>query len=128
MQTKEITNKVYEIIGVNETECKLVRKNCMFKNRSRASVASFDKKIQGYNPFIVVIGGSDQFTALNMCELYYPCNDTFYSFPSLNINRENSSVCIMDNLKHNGEIYIYIFGGFNKKEINQIERIKLEFD
>ena len=46
--------------------------NKMTKNRSRGVIASFNKKYGKFNPFLVIIGGSDQFNALNQCELYYP--------------------------------------------------------
>lgn len=64
----------------------------MFKTRSRTAVASIDKKVGKYGPFCVIIGGSDENRALINCELYVPETDTYFSFPSLNIARENSSV------------------------------------
>jgi hypothetical protein len=73
---------------------------------------------------MVIIGGSDESSTLNSCELYYPTTDTYYSFPSLKLARENASSCIF--IKEN-EIYIYCFGGFDKKAIDGIERIKLTF-
>ena len=76
---------------------------------------------------MVIIGGSDEYHSLNSCEIYYPSSDTYYSFPNLNIARENASVCIM-NMSKSKEIYIYCFGGFDKNAIDQIERIKIEFD
>ena len=90
----------------------------MFKNRSRTAVASFDKKIEGFHPFIVIIGGSDEYTALDTCELYYPKTDCYYAFPTLNIARENASVCVMHNCCKGGYSYIYILGGFNKKAVD----------
>jgi hypothetical protein len=62
----------------------------------------------------VIIGGSDEYHALNLCELYYHKTDTLYTFPSLKIARENSSVCVLDNYDLNGDLNIYMFGGFDK--------------
>ena len=71
----------------------------------------------------MVIGGSNDQT-LGTCELYYPSDDHFYPFPSLTIARENASSCIF---KANDDVYIYCFGGFDKRAIDDIERIKIEF-
>ena len=76
----------------------------------------------------MVIGGSDEYCALKTCELYYPQTNTLHAFPYLNIARENASVCIMDNLESRGYVYIYVLGGFDKKSIDQIERIKISFE
>lgn len=76
----------------------------------------------------MIIGGSDSYHSLALCELYSPSKDSFYTFPSLNAARENSSACVVDRLKKNGEIYIYVFGGFDKKAIGSIERIRIDFD
>ena len=100
----------------------------MIKNRSRSTVASVDFKIGKIAPFIVIIGGSDQYQSLAYCELYYPKTDSYYSFPALNIKRENASVCLLDQTKEGGDLYIYCFGGFDKQSIDHIERIKIQFD
>lgn len=63
-ETKLITNKAYELIRTSEV-LQMKPINRMIKNRSRSAVASFDKKIQGISPFLVIIGGSDQFSSLN---------------------------------------------------------------
>jgi hypothetical protein len=70
----------------------------MFKTRSRAAVASINFKGNKFDSFMVIIGGSDELSALRFCELYFPDNDTYYSFPSLNIARENASVCVINNM------------------------------
>lgn len=97
----------------------------MFKNRSRSAIASVDVRIYNLDPFIVVIGGSDEYQSLNNCELYYPSTDTYYSFPSIQLRRENASICVMNTQEG---IWIYVLGGFDKQAINAIERIQLEFD
>jgi hypothetical protein len=56
--------------------------------------------------------------------LYYPADDHFYPFPPLNIARENSSSCIFTTTDG---VYIYCFGGFDKRAIDDIERIKIDF-
>jgi len=61
---------------------------------------------------------------LNNCELYYPKTDSYHYFPSLAIARENASSCVF---KQGSDLYIYCFGGFDKRAIDNIERIKLEF-
>lgn len=96
----------------------------MFKERSRSTVASINKNCQGYNPFLVIIGGSDDSSTLNNCELYYPTTDSFYSFPSLSIARENASSCVFT---QGDDLFIYCFGGFDKRAIENIERIKISF-
>ena len=58
--TKAITNKSYEI-KQKKKGFFLKPINRLIKNRSRSAVASVDQNINGFNPFIVVIGGSDQF-------------------------------------------------------------------
>ena len=68
--------------------------NRMFKNRSRSTVACIDQQINGFDPFLVIIGGSDENMTLTNCELYYPKTDTYYSFPSLIVGRENASSCV----------------------------------
>ena len=42
----------------------------------------------------------------------------------MNIARENASSCV---IKATDGIYIYCFGGFDKRSIDDIERIKIEF-
>ena len=71
----------------------------------------------------MIIGGSAEET-INTCELYYPTDDHFYSFPSLNIARENASSCTF---KASDGIFIYCFGGFDKRAIDDIERIRIDF-
>lgn len=96
--------------------------------------------MNGYDPFLVIIGGSDESSALSNCELYYPKTDTYYSFPSLKKPRENASSCIFNakierRLRREDEtpseprqgLFIYCFGGFDKKSIDGIERIKITF-
>lgn len=118
-ETKEITNKAYEIIWNNEDSIEMVPINRMFKNRGRSTIACIDKASSShFDPFVVIIGGSDEFSSLNLCELYYPSNDTYYSFPHLNVSRENASVCIMGNQNQSKDTYIYCFGGFDKKSID----------
>ena len=73
---------------------------------------------------IVIIGGSTDQVTLGSCELYYPNDDHFYPFPTLNIARENASSCIF---KTSDGPYIYCFGGFDKQAIDDIERIKIDF-
>ena len=70
-----------------------------------------------------MIGGSNDQT-LGSCELYYLADDHFYPFPSLTIARENASSCIF---KTDDSVYIYCFGGFDKRAIDDIDRIKIEF-
>jgi hypothetical protein len=96
----------------------------MFKERSRSTVASVNRNCQGYNPFCVIIGGSDDTSTLNNCELYYPTTDSYYSFPSLSIPRENASSCVFT---QGEELFIYCFGGFDKRAIENIERIQISF-
>jgi len=96
----------------------------MFTPRCRGAVANIDSILNDFGPFIVIIGGSSEDTIKN-CELYYPEQDQFYPFPSLNLARENASACIFND-KDNG-CYIYCFGGFDKRAIDDIERIKIEF-
>lgn len=126
-ETKEISCKAYELEH-KEDGLHLIPINRMIKNRSRSTIASIDMKIGNIDPFIVIVGGSDQFHSLSLCELYYPKTDTYYSFPNLNIQRENASICLLDQQKQNGSLYIYCFGGFDKKSIDQIERVRIEFD
>ena len=92
--------------------------NRMFRSRGRLAVACINEKLEGFESFAVLIGGSDEFSAFNNCEVYYPIKDTYYQFPSLNIARENASVCVMNNHCKSGDYYIYIFGGFDKKSID----------
>ncbi|CDW91820.1 kelch motif family protein [Stylonychia lemnae] len=127
-RTKEITCQSYEVIKGPYEDYDLALLNKMSKNRSRCAVASFNKKFGKFDPFLVIVGGSDQYNALNHCELYYPKTDTYYNFPNLMLHRENSSVCLMDNCSGTGKTYLYCFGGFNKQAIDQIERIEINFD
>lgn len=139
--TKKITNKAYEIVWTEHDSFEMVPINRMFKNRSRSTVACINKSIGGYDPFLVIIGGSDEFSTINQCELYYPKTNSYFAFPSLVIARENASSCIFEATKDFEEstpgavtdsksrlgFYIYCFGGFDKKSIDEIERIKITF-
>eukprot|EP00347_Sterkiella_histriomuscorum_P014860 403359248 len=127
-QTKEITNKAFELIQDNQELLQIQPINQMIKNRSRSVIASFDQMNGKFSQFLIIVGGSDEFQSLNQCELYYPETDTYYSFPNLNKARENASVCIMNDFRGTGKQYLYCFGGFDKKAIDQIERIEIEFD
>lgn len=127
-ETKIITNKTYEITSNAENKVTLIRRNNMFKNRSRSAIASINLNINNFDPFIVVVGGSDEYSSLNNCELYYPPYDTYYAFPSIKTKRENASICVINNLKSNEGLYIYVMGGFDKNAIKTIERIKMEFN
>jgi hypothetical protein len=124
-QSKSMTGKSYEIIWTEDDTMEMMPINRMLKERSRSTVANIDQPYQGYDPFIVIIGGSDDNSTINLCELYYPKTNTFYSFPSLKIARENPSSCVFQ--ADNGDLYIYCFGGFDKRAIDDIERIKLNF-
>lgn len=59
--TKEITNKAYEIIQNREGIFEMKKINRMFKNRTRTAIACINYKIAEFSPFIVIIGGSDQY-------------------------------------------------------------------
>ena len=100
-KTKKILNTTYELIQTEVDYYVLRKRNSMFKSRTRCSTVSFTEKVGPFSDFIVIIGGSDEYKAFGLCELYDAKNDQFYSFPSLNINRENSSVCKV--LTQNGE-------------------------
>jgi hypothetical protein len=121
---RAITPRSFEIVWNEDDDVMdLIPVARMFNKRCRATVASIDLKLKTYDPFIVVIGGSDD-EALKSCELYYPKDDHFYSFPSLNTARENASSCTF---KTSDGIFLYCFGGFDKRAIDDIERIKIEF-
>ena len=70
---------------------------------------------------------------MNECELYDSEKDLYLSFPSMKISRENSSSCVFKASKdHKGNqvrigVWIYVFGGFDKKPIDDIERVKITF-
>jgi hypothetical protein len=106
----------------------------MFKNRSRSTVACIDEQIDGRDPFLVIIGGADEAQPLNSCEVYYPKTDTYFSFPTMLCSRENSSSCVFKATKDSKPdekrtgMWIYVFGGFDKKASDEIERIRIEFD
>lgn len=118
---KYITGKSYEIVWTKEDTVEMRPVNRMFNNRCRTIVACIDFKHQGYEPFLVVVGGSNDQETLRTCELYYPPTDSFHSFPSLNIARENASSCFFKN--EAGGLFIYCFGGFDKRAIDDIERV-----
>ncbi len=58
VETKEISYKAFELIR-QENGVEMAPINRMIKSRSRATVASIDRKIGKIDPFIVIIGGSD---------------------------------------------------------------------
>lgn len=74
---------------------------------------------------LVLIGGSDEHTPLSQCELYDAEKDLYFAFPSTNIARENASSCVFRDAW--GHVWVYVFGGCNKKPIDDIERIQLTF-
>lgn len=132
--TRQITNKSFELIW-KEGEEQLTLKpiNRMFKIRSRSTVACINHKIDNFEPFLVIIGGADESQPMSSCELYYPPTETFYAFPSLASGRENASSCVFKAQKDPNQsgregIWIYVFGGFDKKAADEIERIRISFD
>jgi len=92
----------------------------MIKNRSRHTVVAVEE-----HKCLVLIGGSDEHTPLSQCELYDAEKDLYFAFPSTNIARENASSCVFRDTR--GQLWVYVFGGFNKKPIDDIERIQLTF-
>lgn len=59
--TRLVTQKAYEVVWREDDGRIEIRPiNRMIKNRSRATVACVDQSIQGYDPFLVIIGGSDE--------------------------------------------------------------------
>jgi hypothetical protein len=63
-ETKLITNKAYELV-MNEELLLLKPINRMIKNRSRSAIASMTSNFGRIKPFLVIIGGSDQFQSLH---------------------------------------------------------------
>ena len=64
--TRQITNKAYELVWneTSEENLKIVPINRMIKSRGRCAVASMDKKLGIFQEFIVLIGGSDEYSSL----------------------------------------------------------------
>jgi len=93
----------------------------MFLHRSRAAAANIEERGQ-----ILVIGGSNHEGVLNKCELYNISGDYYQWFPPVTIQRENASVCTF--FRENDVNQVFLFGGFDKSAVEDIEVIDLEFD